>query len=210
MVEDSEISGRFGFLTLDLVLRVILPGALALFLLNLLFPDALQTLTATPIGGSLAFLIIGFLSYSFYRAFYVGIMSRFWSPHLHLARTIIGEVTRSRTSWILVRAIYIEWRETAGEDARFKYIRRLTPYVHAGYQAAIIFLIFGLIANQKSRYPGTDVLLLSLGVLLFVASLYQDVELNTIEGDLLKVSRDSFRRYVVQVSGGPAAERPES
>ena len=209
IVEDSEISGRFGFLTLDLVLRVILPGALALFLLNLLVPETLQTLTASPIGGLFAFLIIGFLSYSFYRAFYVGIMSRFWTPHLRLARTIIGEVTRSKAPWILVRALYIEWRETAGDDARFKYIRRLAPYVHAGYQAAIIFLIFGLVANQKSRYPGSDVLLLSLGVLLFLASLYQDDELNTIERDLLNVSRASFRTYVVQVSG-PAPERTEA
>src|SRR5256712_7387536 len=110
MEDDSELSGRFGFVTLDLVLRVILPGALTLFLLNLLAPDSIRTLTATPIGGLFAFLIIGFLSYSFYRAFYVGVMSRLWSPHLRLARTIIREVTKRGVPWVIVRAQYIEWR----------------------------------------------------------------------------------------------------
>ena len=196
------MSQQFGFLTLDLVLRVILPGALALFLINLITPGSLETLNSTPITGLLAFLLIGFLSYTFYRAFYAALLSRLWSRQLILARTVIADVTQVRPRWTAVRAMYIGWREARGsDDPRFRYVGWLSPYVHAGYQSAIIFLIFAVVANQVSRWPGTDGLLALLGGLLFIASAWQDWELNAIERDLLAVSRESFRTYVVQIVG---------
>ena len=209
MAEEGVVSQQFGFLTLDLVLRVILPGALALFLPNLITPRSIETLNSTPISGLFAFLIIGFLSYSFYRAFYAGFLSRFWSRQLILARTMIAEVTGARPRWTVVRATYIGWREVQGsDDPRFRYVRRLSPYVHAGYQSAIIFLIFAVVANQVSRWPGTDGLLALLGGLLLIASAWQDWELNALERDLLAASRDSFRTYVVQIVR-PRESRPQ-
>src|SRR5206468_1722206 len=67
------MASETGFLTRDFVLRVILPGGLIFFLFLLLAPDLRTTLDSTAFIalGLFAFLVLGFLSYSIYRASYL-------------------------------------------------------------------------------------------------------------------------------------------
>jgi len=88
-----------------------------------------------------------------------------------------------------VRALYIGWRqeeENKGTDAALTYVRRLAPYVHAGYQSALILGTFLLGALFGAFDPRTSFWILIptalVAIAVFLASIVQDRELNRIEG----------------------------
>ncbi len=197
MPEEDSLSPRFGFLTLDLVLRVILPGALIFFLLTLVTPDVLRVVNSSLVTGLFAFLVLGFLSYSLYRAVYLGVISRFVCPQLTTARDAIQQVIRKEPRWTLVRACYVAWRETQSSDPRIRYVGRVAPYVHAGYQSS---MIFGLFAVVGLTVGSGLVLVAALGigsVLLFVAAIREDRELNLVEQNFMVHSWPAFYSYAV-------------
>src|SRR5437016_2202474 len=138
---------RIGSVTQDFALRVVAPGALTFFLLAVFFPRILVSVSQSTVAGAFGFLVLGTVSYVLYRGLYVGVLSRssLMSPQLALAGGLVEQVMERREPWTLVRAVYIEWREIrATNDPRMKYVVRLAPYVHSGYQSGLIFLGFGI------------------------------------------------------------------
>ena len=197
MGEDA-VAWPLGFVTLDLVLRVILPGALIFFLLGLVAPDLLRAVSSSVVTGLFAFLILGFLSYSFYRALYVAVVCRFVCPQLNAARDAINELTKAKKRWTLVRAIYIGWRETQTADLRLKFVARVSPYVHAGYQSAIIFALFAIYVLATSPSLPTVIMFGLVALLLFSASLREDHELALVEMDCMVGNWSDFYSYLIR------------
>lgn len=201
---ESDLLRPLGFLTVDLLLRVVVPGALGMFLLALTWPEALGALAAVPVAGILGFAVIGFLSYALYHALYIAILSRVSSPQLREARRLLETITGRKPSWIEVRATYIQWRESVAKgDPRLDYVYRVAAYVHAGYQAALLFGTFGFVALFRSLDSLWVVALFAFALLLAAASGIQDRELMEIEKSLVGVSRESFLRYAEQIVGPP-------
>ena len=178
---------RIGSVTQDFALRVVTPGALIFFLLSLLSPGTITAVSQSPVAGAFGFLVIGTVSYVLYRGLYVGLISRsrLMAPQLGLARDLAEQVTQRREPWASIRAVYIEWREMrASDDVRMKYVSRLAPYVHAGYQSGLIFVGFGFFVAASRDLPlGLGLAVLGGGV--FLAAAVEDRVLNRIETDLL-------------------------
>jgi len=179
---------RIGSVTQDFALRVVAPGALTFFLLAVFFPRILMSVSQSPVAGAFGFLVLGTVSYVLYRGLYVGVLSRssLMSPQLALAGGLVEQVMERREPWTLVRAVYIEWREIrATDDPRMKYVARLAPYVHSGYQSGLIFLGFGISVALVSHDLLIGLGLAVLGGGVFLAAAVEDRVLNQIETDLL-------------------------
>jgi len=179
---------RIGSVTQDFALRVVAPGALIFFLLAVFAPKILTSVSQSPVAGAFGFLVLGTVSYVLYRGLYVGVLSQspLMSPQLALARGLVQQVNERHEPWALVRAVYIEWRELrAADDPRMKYVSRLAPYVHSGYQSGLIFLGFGIFVAFVSHDLLIGVGLAVLGGGVFLAAAVEDRVLNQIETNLL-------------------------
>jgi len=197
---------RIGSVTQDFALRVVAPGALIFFLLAIFSPKILMSVSQSPVAGAFGFLVLGTVSYVLYRGFYAGVLSRspLMAPQLALARRLAEGVTERHEPWALVRAVYIEWREVrAADDPRMKYVARLAPYVHSGYQSGLVFLGFGIFVVSVSHDLLTGVGLAVLGGGVFLAAAVEDRVLNQIETDLLAAGPQGLTTLLHQTRPPP-------
>src|SRR2546422_585349 len=197
---------RIGSVTQDFALRVVAPGALIFFLLAIFSPRTLTSVSQSPVAGAFGFLVLGTVSYVLYRGLYVGVLSRspVMAPQLALARRLMEHVTQRREPWALIRAVYIEWREMrAADDPRMKYVSRLAPYVHSGYQSGLIFLGFGIFVAFVSYDLLIGVGLAVLGGGVFLAAAVEDRVLDQIETDLLAGGPEGLTTLLHQIRPPP-------